>query len=511
MAGPLVRGAEFRLPTMDELPGASDEVRAALGAFENKDAAGAVKRLREAAAKGDANAQFVLGLCLQYGQGVTRSVDDARMLYERAAGSGQAAAQFLLGMFLLTGGGDKPGLDFNEGMTWLEKAALQKFHRANHQLADIYLAGAGGIESDPKRARDWLDKGSKAGDMLASYRLAIMTEKGEGLEKPDPDGALKLYETAAEQGLPDAMIYLGKMYQSGARGEPDPAKARGYYEQAEKLKSAEARYRLGQMYQQGEGVEKNEERAVFYYRKGAEQNDAQCLYQMGQMAAAGTGMKQDVNEARQWFEKAAKLNFGPALYALAVMNEQGQAGFEKNLKEALRYYMQAGQLGDGPSQNKLGVWYRSGEGPLLKDEVAAAAWFGMAAQSGYAAAQVNLGLMAEEGAGMARNLALAGQLYESAAGQGHALGLFFMARLLENGLATPPDPVGAYVLYAQAAKLHPPAVEARDALKKKLSLEQLKLAEDQLAAISANPKPKAGTGGGPPAASGKEKAAPAGK
>ncbi|HLP30813.1 MAG TPA: tetratricopeptide repeat protein, partial [Geothrix sp.] len=467
LSGAAPGAPDFRLPTTDELPGASDEVRAALGAFENKDAGGAVKRLQAAAAKDDANAQFVLGLCLQYGQGVTQSLEQARAMYEKAAGNGQPAAQFFLGMFLLNSGSKEPESAAREAMAWLEKAALQKFHRANHQLADMYLNEVG-VKRDVTKARDWLKKGSQNGDPVASYRLAIMNEKGEGLAKPDPEGALTLYEKAADEGLPEAMIYLGRMHQSGARGERDMEKARAYYEKAEKLKVPEARFRLGQLYQHGLGVEKDEARAVFYFRKGAEQNEPNCIFQLGQMAAAGAGTKKDEAEAREWFKRAAQMNFAPAVATLGMMNEEGQAGFEKNPKEALRYYVQAGELGDAASQNKLGVWYRSGEGPVLKDNVAAAAWFGLAVQSGYAAAQVNLGLMAEEGAGMPRNYALAGQLFEAAAAQGHALGMFFMGRLLESGRGAPPNPVGAFVLYEQAAPLHPPAAEARDALKPKL-------------------------------------------
>lgn len=473
--------AEFRLPTTDELPGASDEVRAALGAFENKDAAGAVKRLQAAAAKDDANAQFVLGLCLQYGQGVTQSIPQARAMYEKAAGNGQPAAQFFLGMFLLTGGSAEPERAAREAVGWLEKAALQSFHRANHQLADMYL-GEIGVTRDVTKARDWLKKGSQNGDPVASYRLAVMNEKGEGLAKPDPDGALVLYEQAAEGGLTEAMLYLGRMYQTGVRGTADFTKARQYYEKAEKLKVPEARFRLGQLYQYGLGVDKDEARALFFFRKGAEQNEPNCIFQIGQMAAAGAGTKKDENEAREWFKRAAQLNFAPAVAALGVMNEEGQAGFEKSVKEALRYYLQAGELGDAASQNKLGVWYRSGEGPVLKDNVAAAAWFGLAVQSGYPAAQVNLGLMAEEGAGMPRNPALAGQLFQAAAAQGHALGMFFMGRLLESGRGAPADPVAAFVLYEQAAPLHPPAAEARDALKPKLNGQQLDEARKQLEA-----------------------------
>lgn len=481
-----VRAADFRVPTPEELPGASEAVRGALAALEKKETAEAVKQLRAAASKGDANAQFVLGLCFQYGQGVTQSLEEARAMYVKASANGQAAAQFFLGMFLLGSDADSVRRDAKTAIGWLERAAGQKFYRAHHQLADVYLTGLG-VSRDVAKARLWLLKASQDGDPVSSYRLAIMAEKGEGLEKPDPDEALKLYLKAAAEGLPDAMVYLGRMHQTGVRGEPDLGKAREYYENAEKLKSAEARFRLGQLHQYGLGVKKDEARAVFYYRKGAEQNEPNCMFQMGLMAAAGTGIKKDEAEARDWYKRAAAMNFAPAYHALAVMHEEGRGGLEKNVREALSHYLRAGELGDAASQNKLGVWYRSEDGPVARDPVAAAAWFGLAAQSGYPAAQVNLGLMAEEGAGMPNNYALAGRLYEAAAAQGHGLGIYFMGRLLENGTGTAPDLVGAYVLYEQAAAVHPPAAEARDSLQKKLTPEQLKEAEEQLAAKRAAP------------------------
>ena len=229
-----VRGADFRVPTPEELPGCSEQVRQALASLESKEIAEGVKQLQAAAAKGDAHAQFVLGLCFQYGQGVTQSVDEAQALYLKAATQGQPAAQFFLGVFLLGRDSQDPDRDAAGAVVWLEKAAVQKFHRANHYLADLYLSG-NGVARDPVKARQWLQKAADAADPAASFRLAILTEKGEGLEKPDPDAAQKLYEKAAEDGLPEAMVYLGRMHQNGVRGEPNLERARTYYEQAEKL------------------------------------------------------------------------------------------------------------------------------------------------------------------------------------------------------------------------------------------------------------------------------------
>ena len=71
----VVWGADFRLPTPAELPGASEVVKGALESLEKKDSVAGFNVLKAAAEEGDRNAQFVLGLCLQYGEGTKPSLD----------------------------------------------------------------------------------------------------------------------------------------------------------------------------------------------------------------------------------------------------------------------------------------------------------------------------------------------------------------------------------------------------------------------------------------------------
>ena len=112
----------------------------------------------------------------------------------------------------------------SEAIQWLEKAAAQNFSMAYHRLSDIYRSGLG-VEPSNAEAAKWLQKASDAGDALGSYRLGQMFEAGLASEAPNPSAALKLYELAAERGLAEAMVYLGRLYEIGARGERDPAKA----------------------------------------------------------------------------------------------------------------------------------------------------------------------------------------------------------------------------------------------------------------------------------------------
>jgi hypothetical protein len=59
--------ASFRVPDTDELPKSSEGVKKALVMLRNKETGSALKQLKELAAAGDAEGQFILGLCYQYG------------------------------------------------------------------------------------------------------------------------------------------------------------------------------------------------------------------------------------------------------------------------------------------------------------------------------------------------------------------------------------------------------------------------------------------------------------
>ena len=184
-------------------------------------------------------------------------------------------------------------------------------------------------------------------------------------------------------------------------------------------------------------------------------------------------------------KRRPNLNHGPALYNLGVMHEEGMAGLAKDPAKAMEFYVSAGERGEPLSQNRLGVWYRSGEGPVLKDNVAAAAWFGMAAATGYAAAQVNLGLMYEEGAGVPRDFGKAGNFTNSPPPRATASACSSWGDSSNSASAHPRTRSAPLVLYEQAALVHPPAAEARDALKKKLTAEQTKQAKEALEKLRA--------------------------
>jgi TPR repeat protein len=158
-----------------------------------------LQRLRQAADRGDAAAQYELGLAYARGEGVAR----------------------------------EPAL----AIEWWVKAAAQGFADAQNALGVMYDDGAGVVQ-DPARAREWYRKAAEQGHAGAQNNLAFMYEVGRGVGL-DYAEALKWYRRAADQGWPAAQVSLGLMYAGGAGVERDLTEALKWFEVAATLASGD--------------------------------------------------------------------------------------------------------------------------------------------------------------------------------------------------------------------------------------------------------------------------------
>ena len=93
------------------------------------------------AEKGDASAQFNLGRCYFYGQGVAKDEVEAVKWYRKAADQGNARAQSNLGFCYAKGTGIAK--DEVEAVKWYRKAADQGNARAQYTLGMCYRDGEG--------------------------------------------------------------------------------------------------------------------------------------------------------------------------------------------------------------------------------------------------------------------------------------------------------------------------------------------------------------------------------
>ena len=119
-----------------------------------------VQRNLAAAAKGDPDAQYRLGVLYQTGRGVRKDLKEAAKWYRLAANQGKAYAQMNLGMMYFDGEGIPQ--DKNEGVKLFTAAANR-------------------------------------GDAMAQRRLGILNYTGDSIAQ-DYKAALRWYLLAAQQG-----------------------------------------------------------------------------------------------------------------------------------------------------------------------------------------------------------------------------------------------------------------------------------------------------------------------
>jgi TPR repeat protein len=167
----------------------------------NRQTAEAVAAWRKAAEKGSTAAMVELGVLYGTGSGVAKDEEQARQLFERAANAGNP-----------------------RGVT--------------------NLAALGGAASaqDPARSRELLAKAAEA-NVEAQYQLGLMLADGTGGPKDDA-GARALFEKAAAQNHPGALVEMGVFAQEGRGGPKDRDAAKAYYKRAADLGDEQARAAL---------------------------------------------------------------------------------------------------------------------------------------------------------------------------------------------------------------------------------------------------------------------------
>ena len=192
------------------------------------------------AEEGDAEAQKMLGIMYDYGQGVPADPELALQWYIRSAEQGQTAVQYQVGAkyykgesipqdfaeaakwWRMAANGGQVDAQFNLGLMYFRGlgvdqndteaaamfrlAAVQNHTNAQYSLGVMYAFGRG-VDRDYTEAYHWFNESAQKGVAQAQYNLGIFYENGNGVEQ-DIDEAREWYERAAAQGLEDAITKL---------------------------------------------------------------------------------------------------------------------------------------------------------------------------------------------------------------------------------------------------------------------------------------------------------------
>lgn len=221
---------------------------------------------------------------------------------EEAAAQGNAPAQYNLGVACLEGLGVRQ--DYRKAAGWFQKAAAQGDTRAQFRLGRMCLQGRG-ITRDDVRAIQWFTKAAEAGHPRAQSHLGAMHIRGIGVKK-DEQIALRWLQTAAQQGEAEAQVDLAIMHMIGMGGLPEnPKAAVRWLHKAAGKGHPFAQYELGVAYRSGVGVERSFENAARWIHKSATQRHPDAQLDLGLMYLLGLGVNRDEVEGCAWFALAA--------------------------------------------------------------------------------------------------------------------------------------------------------------------------------------------------------------
>lgn len=408
------------------------EHKAAPEGVDEQGARNVAKRLFKLAdAQGHVHGSFYYGLMLVQdgsGSGDPEALKGRRLM-EKAAGKGDPDLQYMLANYFFRYNRDAKKSLIEEGIKWLEKAAVQGHEQALRGLEKLCIDK----QLSPaqiKRARGYFEKAAderndgysmrflgwmyevgfadlevKGPADLEEKELADLEEKGLLGLKPNHFLAFSWYYKAAEK-IDDAytFIKLGALTEAGRnpkiRADEENEQAIKYYQQAADKGSDEAMYALGKMYEKVRGgltSEEVDQKTFEYYQQAANKGSDKAMDALKQAATKGNAN---------------------AMYALGKLYATGRGGLtgEKADQEAIECYQKAATnkniyakpaleqvaaKGNAKAMYALGWLYENGHGGLQGEAAnrEAIKCYKEAADKGNAEAMYALGEMYEKGRG----------------------------------------------------------------------------------------------------------------
>ncbi|PKY18744.1 HCP-like protein [Rhizophagus irregularis] len=230
----------------------------------------------EFAIKGVPMAQYNLGYCYQYGQGVTK--------------------------------------DYKEAFEWYSISANNECAEGQNKLGECHYHGIGTTQ-DYLRAYKWYSKSANNGYALGKSNLGECYHYGKGVKK-NYYKAFELYSKAADEGNIKAQNNLGECYYYGEGIQQNHVKAFEWYYKSAINGCAEGQNHLGYCYRRGVGTEKNYAKAFEWYSKSANNGCHFGQYHLGECYNYGIGTSISMIDARYWYKKASDNGIRRAKYKL---------------------------------------------------------------------------------------------------------------------------------------------------------------------------------------------------
>jgi len=392
-----------------------------LDAYDRGDFETALKEWQPLAERGDARAQFNLGVIHFNAQSVPHDPMKAVQWYRAAADQGYGPAQAGLAFMYETGQGVLQ--NYIEAYKWSTLAARNGVEGGEARETLAAKMTAGQIAEAEQAAAVWRpliaettpDPGGEAGALAASIaptreqvretqrlldELGFDVGPADGITGPRTRAAIRDYQD--QNGLPDTgVVTVGFIDQlkTGKSGD-DPAQS----EEQVAVREPEA---PREPVRQAPVTKKPPVSARDCDRLAAHPADVTLP-----LGVSGVPFQDiDAGRAIEACELALAANAGDARYQLQLARSLHRA---ERIEEAVTYYQQAGLQGHPLAQKNLGFAYANGLGVTL-DYAKAAQWHHMAADQGDSDAQHNLGYLYAGGRGVGQDFIQAHMWYNIAA------------------------------------------------------------------------------------------------
>ena len=260
---------------------------------------------------------------------------------KEAAEKGDPEAQYKIALKY-----SKEHKDYKTAVKWLTQAAEQNHIESQYMLGIIFETGFGEGLKDINEAKKWFRNVAETGDSRGQYALARIYANTGQYEK-----ALSWCEKAAEQGAEIAQFYMGESYYRGKGVQKNFKIALEWFEKAAKQGHPKAQYMVGLIHYEGNGVQQDYNEALDWIRKAAKQENADAQYHLGTMYRNGTVVLQDYKSAFEWFSKASENDHPAATRMMGLMFFKGQGDThllqDKFRNEAaVKYFVLAASMGD---------------------------------------------------------------------------------------------------------------------------------------------------------------------
>ena len=392
---------------------------------------------KKAAAKGHASSQYNLAAMYSRGDGVRSNNKIAEKYQLKAAAQGDTDAMFKLGLFEEFGANRRPSK--KKALYWYTRAL--SFHKYNKLHGrELGYISVNKIKNKIQSLQPNYDPKS-----CPLPPIENLLKLSNSSSQQDRRKAIQLSKSIAKtmikatKGSAVAQFEMGTIVYAGLRilGKKKYIykKAIDWFKKAAQQGHHDAMFNLGIMTLQGEGVSKSYTIAYSWFQKCVQNGDfykdgssgiARCEQSLGDMhylydssdpnlipreiadAAVWDDARnrpiafpKDLSIAFDYYTRAANKEHTNAMYSLAIMWARGHAGGGiSSIDKASHWYLKAAQQGHAFSQTNLAnvyYWGQSESHPFKQSFEKAAFWFKKSAASGDNYAQQTLGFMYMDG------------------------------------------------------------------------------------------------------------------